>query len=1026
MSDSLVLARLFELLGGGVPSTLPQCAGAIFYLGTGFDLGTPQPVSAFLVQLMGDGEHPTGWRVSNRTITIPVVIAAPNRLTLAAARETFFQALTADQFDLVYSPDGTDGTRNTVYECFRAKATTISYSVKQEHMFISQISVQFDAMPYGRSDTLAQLSFDSPVAGANAAIPQVQLDDFSTVSSSTQGTLWAASTATPYGSQSARWAHASSDLLSPLWYTHSITPVNITGCTKLTFWLGLGADSPAAYRAWRKGLVHFAVTLTDNASHTLTMSLQQQCSASESDIWPLWNRVSVSIPQGATFNYASVSSYSIKAWSEVTTRSTGKYQYLEHAGFLAGLLATPTAGPRRPASDRGGDYILYGIEGSAPTQLNLHLQLGFQTLVPSQAKVLLPGQPGTTQSFTAPPENPNWLFGDSVDFEGGSVGTWLNNVNSTLAVSSLQAHGGSNSMSVTPITGGTTCTFVSMSGANVLAQGVPCAAGDRIALRTWVRAGTTARAITLSAEFFNSGGTSIGTQSLSPVTDSSSAWTEINGRVTAPANSAVCRVSVSIPTPATGEVHYFDDNYHSWAVQATVVNTGAGGAGGSTGNIIGSAGGGGGGEIAWETNLDLNPGANHSYTIGKGGVAVKSGGTAPSGQATTFAGGNGLGGAGTTVTANGGTGGQNELSSNYVQGTGGAGGTGSTNTHHFNGGAGGTGTPYNTGDVGGAGGGSAGDGGAGGNASSTTPGVAGAAGSLSVPGRGGGIGSKFSVPPAGGNPGAGGGGTSSYGNGHLGANGGAGQIRLIITTYTATQQFNTALVHKLSDRANIRARAVIGIGDGNDPPDGREYAINPVDGVPARYEGTYTVLLIAQSLNGATARTITVSVNQYEAAGQIETSDSVSESVTPSGVVNGVINLGEITLPIKQMPADNTDSFFTVDVVSGNSADRFLDLLLIDTSGQLFLVNIPGSGYTDYFFDAPSLTQLLGLALGTNTDRSAAVSISGMGAAVPSLITSGGPLTLVPGDNVFTVYSPSGMPGLEGDYWPRWQQERIL
>lgn len=1030
MSDSLVLARLFELLGGGVPSTLPQCAGAVFHLGSGYDIGTPQPVNTLLVQLMGDGERPTSWRVSNRTVTLPVTIIAPDRFTLAAAREMLLQAITFDQFDLVWSPDGTDGTRNTIYECFRAKATTISYGIRQEQSLVSVLAVTFDALPYGRSDVLAQLNFDSPIQGVAQPASPITVDDFSTVLSSTQATLWTTSIATPFGTQSAKWQHSLSDGLSPLWYTHTITATDITGFNKLTFWLGLSADSTAAWRAWPKGIVHFAVTLTDNLSRTITMSLQQLCGVSLNAAWPKWNRVSVPIPQGATFSYNNVTSYSIKAWSEVATRSTGKYQYLEHSGFLAGLLATPTPSPKRPASDRGGEYVLYGIEGTAPTPLNLHLQLGFQTFTATTKTIDLSGSPGSTGSYVAPPENPNWLTGDTVDAEGGTVGSWISAdgivTNGTLAASSTFADTGTFSIRVTPTVTATDAYIGSCLAANVLAQGVPCASGDRIAIRVRMRNGGTARNIYLGAEFFTAAGASLGAAWLTPQADTG-AFTTYQGRVTALATSAFCRMLVRVGDsgghPVTGEFHYFDNNYHSWAVQAIVVCRAAGAAGGSTKAIIGSAGGGGGGEIAWETNLDLNPGIGHSYTRGAGGSPKQSGSTGNNGGNSQFVGGNGLGGTGTTVLAHGGIGGTNELTSNYVQGAGGNGGSGSTNTHHFNGGNGGTGTPYNTGDFGGGGGGSAGDGGAGGNASGQAAGGNGAAGSLGLPGAAGSPGSQFGTPSAGGWPGAGGGGTSSYGSsGHLGAYGGNGQIRLIIKTYTSSQSFPMCLVHKLSDRAKLQARAVLDVGAGQDPPDGREYGIDDVDGVPARYEGTYTVLLIASSLNGATARTITVTVRQYEAAAGAVSTVTAQQSITPSGVTNGVINLGEITLPVKQMSAENIDSNFTVSVVSGNTADRFLDLLLIDTSGQLVLINLTGGGYSDYYFDAPSVTQLVGLALGTDTDRTGAVSVMGS----LGTIMSGGPMQLTPGDNVFTVYATAGMPGLEGDYWPRWQQERLI
>jgi len=43
--DSLIISDHIELLGGSVPSANPACAGAIFKLQPGFDLGAPQPTT---------------------------------------------------------------------------------------------------------------------------------------------------------------------------------------------------------------------------------------------------------------------------------------------------------------------------------------------------------------------------------------------------------------------------------------------------------------------------------------------------------------------------------------------------------------------------------------------------------------------------------------------------------------------------------------------------------------------------------------------------------------------------------------------------------------------------------------------------------------------------------------------------------------------------------------------------------------------------------------------------------------------
>src|SRR5262245_33339808 len=107
MADSLTLASRFELLGGA-GSALPACAGAIFFLAPGYDLGAHQPQAALVESLVLDGERPVGDRSANRTLTLPVGIRVPptgnltaDRATLAAARELLLKAVNEPDFTLV-------------------------------------------------------------------------------------------------------------------------------------------------------------------------------------------------------------------------------------------------------------------------------------------------------------------------------------------------------------------------------------------------------------------------------------------------------------------------------------------------------------------------------------------------------------------------------------------------------------------------------------------------------------------------------------------------------------------------------------------------------------------------------------------------------------------------------------------------------------------------------------------------------------------------------------------------------------
>lgn len=178
-------------------------------------------------------------------------------------------------------------------------------------------------------------------------------------------------------------------------------------------------------------------------------------------------------------------------------------------------------------------------------------------------------------------------------------------------------------------------------------------------------------------------------------------------------------------------------------------------------------GGGGGGEYASESTLAVTPGTDYTVVVAAGGSNAS--GAVTAGGNSTFT------GASPTVIAHGAPGND----SFAIPGTG---GTGSTNTVHFDGGAGGAGSGNNDPALigGGGGGGSAGAsgaGGTGGNASGGTAGTGGAAGSGG--GAAGGSGASAAtghIPQNGNVPGSGGGGGDSYLA--LSGTGGAGKVKV--------------------------------------------------------------------------------------------------------------------------------------------------------------------------------------------------------------------------------------------------------
>jgi hypothetical protein len=109
--------------------------------------------------------------------------------------------------------------------------------------------------------------------------------------------------------------------------------------------------------------------------------------------------------------------------------------------------------------------------------------------------------------------------------------------------------------------------------------------------------------------------------------------------------------------------------------------------------------------------------------------------------------------------------------------------------------------------------------------------------------------------------------------------------------------------------------------------------------------------------------------------------------------------------------------FHTAGITDSNLNDQWLDILLLDTTGQTVIINTAQS-YAAFWLDEPSSDRDIGRTLGSATDRTQAISV------LDSAFVSGGPLTVDPGDNVLFVYSISGTPALVANYSPRWQLDR--
>jgi hypothetical protein len=247
--------------------------------------------------------------------------------------------------------------------------------------------------------------------------------------------------------------------------------------------------------------------------------------------------------------------------------------------------------------------------------------------------------------------------------------------------------------------------------------------------------------------------------------------------------------------------------------------------------------------------------------------------------------------------------------------------------------------------------------------------------------------------------------------------------------------FDTLLLHRpgVDAPTTLTPMVVVNNSTGgsayNDAPTGTIYYTVPslISGQNATFNGTYSILLINYTWNSPTvARTIAVTVTQWEYPGQVTTTvdqqTQVIQTITPSTqVINGIVALGELTLPNRDIAPENTQAYFSVSVYSSNNSDRFYDVLFLDTMGQTVLVNIPtgSTSYANYWVDEPSIDRDLGRVLGSSTDRTRAVSV------LDNTLVSGGPMTVDPGANILLSYSLQGAPGLVASYMPRWWRERL-
>lgn len=1060
--DSLILGQAIELLGGGVTAINPAFAGAVFRLQPGASPGAPQPTTDYVASLILDGERPFGRRASNRTITLPIWITAPNRQILAAAREALESVIDQDIWTMTWTRDPSNGNPGGValpliLDCFRAQPTVSVFNTLFERQLTGmQVQVTIPALPYGRSDTQVQMAFAAPVPNSPPPPPApVVLDSFAAISSP----VFTQSVQCAVGPFTGCWDPDSfgdpGGQQTPLTYGASFTsPLNLTGMTSMQMWLGLGSRyyTSLEYHGKAAG-VSVYLTLTDTSGNTLGFSragLRLPVAPVAQN--PVFSRVTMRIPQGSTtFAYASVASYNL----EIINRHYPVRRLSWVVAYLDALTAYPSTQTVSTVV-RGALHTLYGLAGTARSPASLTLQQAPSAGTPTTITATGPGN-YTVPALTA------WLKVET--WGGGGAGAGMTSAGVGAGADGAE-YAAETLFAATP---GQVIPYI--VGAGDTAGASP--AGGQDTIFGPAPGGT--------LQVFANGGNSrpTGSNAAGTVTSGSGNAVEYPGGAgrANPAGtfgggggSSGGIATAGLSPIGSGSVVFTTPGTTTWLCPAGVTQIyaetwGAGGGGGS-----GSGGGGGAGEYR-AGFISVTPGNNYTYVVGSGGAGGTSGGAGSAGGLSSF-----TGNAGAQVLGQPGQGG---AGSYFRRGGGGLGGFGGFGTYGFSGGQGGPAYPYTGGggacagpgaygnpggspwgatppfggggggygsgtqsgagspgsNPGGGGGGSyqsgyAGGGGGSGQVRLTYPATTGAptsVGGAAVNGGGaGGHGGATSGSngAAGSQPGGGGGGAWSSGSAQTGGAGGAGQLR--ITPY-ASQPFKTLICHRPPLGALKTFQPLVSVGGGSDVPNGAtQYQMpQPLTGVSADFGGTYTVYLVAAlwPWAGTASRNITVTVTQYEQAGGASYSVStLPVTVTPQQVTNGIITAGVLTLPVKAVAADNMDGYYTVSVTDSISTDRFYDCIFLDTMGQTVVINEPSAGYITYYLDAPDPNVNLAPIMGSQNGRPAAISV------MDNAILSGVPLVIEPADadNQLFVYSADGVgyPSVSLAYYPSYFFDR--
>jgi hypothetical protein len=1027
VTDSLVLGGVIELLGGGVASVHPQCPGAYFRLGTSFDLSAPQLTNEQVAGLLLDGEVVTGVRASNRTPTIPVVMYVPStgnaqadRATLAGARELLLQTVSQDNWELTWTRDGAEPL---IMDCMGLSTVVVHYSILTEEALFSLVDVTFQAFPYGRSDTQEVVQFNSPSQVWTAPPSTVLIDDHSVASSFLTGD------ASTFEAGIANWTGAGNATIA------RSTAQFHSGVASLS----LTSVAAGNMQAASCGAAQVFDTLTG------VPGLGMKCNAGDTVNLKAWFRAATvgrSCNIGADFyDINGTQIGSTLRGSNITDTTVGQTQATA-AVTAPGGTAYARANPQVVSTAAGGEQhftddvtmdrgAVYSSNDSWSWSRAGTAAFGSFSAKWTRRWKDYPVYDHVLAAAADITGRTKWGFWFGLGTSSNQWPVWHRGT-VHFAITLYDAAGASLSFGVKRVCHASALEnsphwqYVSVHVPQ-MASGFDYTTVSRYVIKAWnlwnpkvnPDTGLSGQQVLQSGAYFNL------VQAVPTTTGTPGprgGWYFLPG-VVGTARAPLAIQAAPGPSSFSTVADFITGGTQNWTAPAGLTKvdkaeTWGGGAGGAgEGSGTGGGGGGGAGEYAMDLNIPVTALGTYHPVVGAAGSGGSVGNGGNNAGDSTFA-----GDSGPTVRGHGGRGGWQSATWG-----GGKGGTGSSNYSHYDGGDGAQNNVNGNGNRGGGGGSSGGSASGGRDATDRS-----AATAVFDGGPGGEGGFTVSGSPHAGSqpskgPGGGGGGGAKISGSNAGAAGRDGRVRL---TYGATGllPLQSLLIHSPPRDAPDLFNPLCPVGNGADTPNGAtEYPIPDIGNLNARYDGTYTMYLVASTFSApSSSRDLTVQVRQYPYTGGTAATLNVSrKGLTPTTDLTGTqtfVDMGPVTLPLADLPPGSVSAYFAATVTSTLTADRFLDLILIDTKGSLVLVNIGGATiYNNIWIDQPDATRDLGRILGSNADRDQAASILQYAERF-----SGGPLAVYPdSSNRLFAYSAQGAPGLTAFYPPQWWTERL-